>query len=646
MSALYIYFPVLIITLLLCYLAGHVLVSIFIDRLKTTSVSFTLLTKLVAGIVSFIFISAVFATSFKTMAIALLPIAFSALLVNKKHPASAVSFKKAIRQVEFKQLLYVLVVAIVSYLLCFFNYVYDASHDTFLINVDYNFYGQVSSFIDKYGVETPRYDFIYPADAGLLPYHYGMVWLNILPAELFNVNHTLTVFLVTIPVMFTLAVYAASELIKTVTGNKILFYAGVVILLFAPFAIIQYPILSNAAYTMRQNLTGVPKILLLVSMYTYALILWFRGAKLSAFISLLIGGVLYFVALPAILVASFVAAVYMLIRKQITMRNVLAIVLPTVASLVYIGVFYLLGASGSESVPANNEASVIDKHLDDHFRKFLSVVVRFSADYFTKIVPFVLLGLLVFRKKIRRYGTDPIIVFAVFLVGASVLLSGFMVYDADSVQLSTRVAAPFCMVLSFAVIFKALSDQRLAIKVIGLALLVLMLIPKINPMFNYWGKDSYADKKVIEGLNFDENPNLKKRIHVATINDSTYYRYIFKENTKVYVPMGYLQLLTDTFICTPIDLTEYDSTKLTDKVVFGMRSYVRYVDEQKTNNDFVSNSRSQVDFIKDFDVQYLVWSEHSVISNELRNMIDSSRMMYSDVQDLNEREYYIAPIGY
>lgn len=643
MSAYFTYYLVLIISLLSYYGIGHVFSTLLKLPIREEGSLFRSLTKVITGLIILVIVSTIIITKGKTLAIAIVPFIISLLLILKSKRKENQPIK-TVSKIEIKSILYLLITATVVFFFALDNYLINGIHNSLRLNADYNFYAQISSFIGKHGVETPNYDFIYPNLSYPFPYHYGMIWMNASIAKLTGINYSVSLYLVTIPALLTIAALSASTLIKTIFPNKKYIYlAGILFIIFAPFAIFNFGISSVTTFSLKNNLTTAPKVILVFVLYIYALICWLRQYKTVSLIIFSITGVFYFIAYPALMVAIGITSLYLLWKRMLSKREVQLIISAIVLSLAYTGAFYYF--TRQEAAQIVNNTSAISYLVENNFRPALSLTARFAANLLIRISPFLLIGIFIYKGKLRKIALHPISIFTAVMLITSVGLSCYMVQNIDVDQFITRSSTPLLTIFCFIITIKALYEKKYFIKIAAVALILVQFIPNINPLFAYWGDTYYADKKIVNYIKESTDySKYKQKIHIATLNDDKYYRYIFKENTRTFVPFGYLQLITDTFICSPLDLDTFDNKIVTDPFFFNTRSFYKYVNKQKDNNIISSKEQYQVSFINDKDVDFLVWSDSTNINPAVSKMIDSSSIVKSTVLDHNERLYYIAKV--
>lgn len=626
-----------IIALLLSYLCGHVIISFFRSE-EDSNKNYIAFSKFLSGMLFASLLSAIVATSGKTIALACLPF-FAGILIA--HKPSLASFKSNVGKIELQPLVYTLILGAISFFLCLFGYVYNFQHDALNINPDYNSYAQISSFISKYGIEARDYDFISPNKVSSQPYHYGLIWSNIFTSKLGGLNHSLALYLVTLPALLSIVISGATAMInELVKGNNFLKYLGILLLIFAPLTFYSTGITSYADGSMDHNITTQPKVVLVYALFIISLIHVFRKKFFIALNLLMIAAILYLVAMPAIAGAVGITALLSLWKKLISKKEFIAIVLSTLLMGVYLLLFYKFSAAGNDPLPTSEE-SVMAYHLSNNFRGFAGAVLRFAINFLIKVVPFIILAYLLFKKQLKSSTSFFIIILTSSMVVVASLVHGLFMLNVDADQFITRSVVPLITVLCFGLTITLLT-KAVPYKVIACIILILTCIPAINPMFAYWGKGFYVDNKIIKHLDPRDDKELSGKITIATLNDNSFYKYIFKENIRTFTALGYLQFYTDTFSSTPIDMAEPDTSIIQYPSVFYSRPFYKYVVEQKKNRRYKDLYTSQVSFIKDNRIQFLAWTEKAQVSKELQKLIDSSTIIQSHVVDHTGNEYYLA----
>lgn len=79
---------------------------------------------------------------------------------------------------------------------------------------DYNFFAQVSAFINETGIETYYFDYVNTHIRKPVPYHYGENWITILFSRIFNLNEFFSQELIVSPFLLSISLFCISNIYK------------------------------------------------------------------------------------------------------------------------------------------------------------------------------------------------------------------------------------------------------------------------------------------------------------------------------------------------------------------------------------------------------------------------------------------------
>ena len=79
--------------------------------------------------------------------------------------------------------------------------------------------------------------------------------------------------------------------------------------------------------------------------------------------------------------------------------------------------------------------------------------------------------------------------------------------------------------------------------------------------------------------------------------------------------------MTLVSLSTPSDLDEINFKDIHEIVAFA--PFYRFVQSQKNKDEFISHSQSQIDFIKRYNLDYLIVEPGGIITEKINQLIDT-----------------------
>jgi hypothetical protein len=216
----------------------------------------------------------------------------------------------------------------------------------------------------------------------------------------------------------------------------------------------------------------------------------------------------------------------------------------------------------------------------------------------------------------------PIAVLTVLLFVLSLLMWSALHFMFDSVQFWYLVYFPLIGIGAYYLLGTMLYRITCSRLLRVCAVLVLMLNIGVHPVF--------ARESDLNGKFYMQIAHMVSQSPTATyayIKSESDYNSAFEKSPTFIVPLHMLAAYTDVYL--PVSLSVHD-TPLDTSVYARHREismiqsspFYRFVAQQQADNIFVSLSHSQVAFIKQFHIQYLILSSSAQTSPMLEALFD------------------------
>ncbi|MGY2133429.1 hypothetical protein ACW9KT_14460 [Hymenobacter sp. HD11105] len=474
-----------IITIVICYGIGLSLFKLLsVQPLESFLFLFLVL---VTGISIIISIYALLCTNGSTIHALMIPLIL-ALLYGIKREAMfskklSVTYINKILTKEFALLLVVsLIVFLVQYLLLFdFNSNYLQTPFQ-----DYVYYSRLTLSLNHLGVETNGLEVIYPQFVTEQPYHYMELWLNSLLVSITEMPSVWVYFISSSAVFITvtcagfMAIFAHFKIKYNwifIFGFLFLFITGMRWIFLQKFLFVQNgALLSSLILCLNPKLTPI-YIFLLVSALLLLNKYYFSAGSALAILPLV-----YISTAPVAGFALFSITTYLFISKKIHLTKAVYMLLPMVATGLYIIAFYTLQPEPYQFpntgrnfalqsiVPQLNEVKTL-------INITLGVFVNYSI-YFG-IYVLLLLAVLIFQRR-KLQVTVPGVIW--IWLGASLLMAAgmraFGTHYLDSFQFFSNTMVPLTPVVL--AVFFAYALQQASKRVYTIVIIALFLLIVVN----------------------------------------------------------------------------------------------------------------------------------------------------------------------
>lgn len=616
------------ISIIFFFLLGAFIQKIF--NKKYTNDYFSIFSKILIGIIIFSITFALFKTSSKTILLGtcLLIIPFirsqrQIHTINKLRP-------KYSSILLFFELF---MIVILTYLIKVYP-LFTLENNIIFPNQDYTFYAKLSEYISESGNESYSLDYIYNQNQ-VTPYHYIEIWATssityfLLGSTIFNLN------IVVFGVFSVLIYLGFMSIVSTWKKPTIFMRFSVFLLMFfsaLDFSFFQYlPLLKNLS-SLTTTIWGIPKISVIYVFILLAIYYFTRKEKQKGLLSLLFLCFFYTPVAPAVVSGLFV---WVLIdffwyekNKKILIENLFFIFY----SILFIGLFYLLLGE------RNNEKLLDNTITFQYIKTAFNIIIGTNIQLIVIYSPIIVVTIL-FLDKIKKYCFKQSFIFLFVLVYLFSLLAwALMQTNLNSSQLFYNISTPIFHIFSILIILYSifiLPNQK--IKIITFIFSGFFIFIGIYNVFAYKGYQKFENSFVQEIKK--DFKLIKNKIGICFQNEDFYSSPHTTSNTSA---LGCYLLLFEKNTHT-IDLTIFDIINQqknhffynTYKKNLQNSIFYRFVEQQKQKNKFESIQQSQIDFIKEYKIEYLVASNNVklsplinvLIKKEIKDTISGERFI-------------------
>ncbi len=628
------YLIFLLLTLFLLYIAGNFFLKFFRIYIKETFTA--LFTKTVLGSVLFVVASAVFFTKGVTVMLFLLPVLllFTLKYANTNHDGQT--------NTSFSNSQIVTIIAGVILIFCWrFGHIYNPDMDMPLLpHWDWVFYANCVDFLISFGKENSSLDYVYGNEMGTSPYHYFHLWFCAGLSRLFNTNTLLTLVLNVYAIGTILtwfgfcALYGFYKPLKT--KNIILCFLMVFIsgLAFDYYTRVQF---MKYIYVFAFNTLSMPKTFPVYIFSIAGMLFFLRKKEFEGVLCL----ICVFIVSIGTTIGIFPAiitwqGIKWIKHKKYNWKITAILIIFTVG----IFSFYRFLTKSTNSHVNTNFTDIVYKLGDPNFFKTVfNIIAGANIQFFLIFVPYFLVFLLVFRTIKLRDAIEHSL-FQVFILCYIYSLLGwaFFNYKTTTTQIFYKISSCWFTIFSVWLIFKSyirLNNTNLKSNlsaIIALFVLNGILCSASLYRIDYpYSKDYLMKIKRIES-------QLSTR--GAFILDSKDYKHEFSYISNLTILGSYLAYSSSrTF---PLSISPFSFQVSQDPILAKMQvealkntPFWIFVEKQNKNKEFVSLVSSQLKFIDELKINYLICTKNV----SLPSMI-SERVKF-EIKDTNTGERFL-----
>lgn len=524
-------------------------------------------------------------------------------------------------------------------------------------NADLTFYSTVSEYLLITGHENVFHVFslIDESFTHLVPYHYLELWLNGGICKLFGLNAFLSLTLIISPIFFLLIFTGLLAVLETL---KIPFsWLGLLCMLFplmdrinleifAHLPIIKYadPFNSLLLSVSNNNVSKIgPYYIFLLAALLFAIKRQYRGAILF----LLALPVTTITTAPAVLIGLSSTVILLLVFRKVTFKNAGILLVYVLAIAVFIGGFYIFNQS-STPVPQ----IVQNKSLITILTDFSEFRVRFNLFAGNWIIllfvyfPFIVLYIYYRIKYDETFLKLDLISFAFGnIIFFGLLIWAVLLHMPNSSQLGARIATAvlnlFLFLSTVVIILRSnLNKKRYFTGILLTTLFLVFLL--------YNGIKFYVKFSAIPPISSQYSNTIIPLLQNKIINkvggtliaSEDFPKDNVTKNSNYFVIGQYLHLMGNRY--RTLSLSDYAIPDETPGDADSLSIYARdgifydFVQEQKKAGSFTGLEDSQLAFIKENQLEYLILSPNAILPDKLKPLVLSQ---WRD--NLSKEQFYL-----
>jgi hypothetical protein len=641
------YLGVLLGSILLFGLLGKGLLLLFRLRYHSRGSFFNnLFFDLFTGIMFFSVSVSVIYTSFRTVQLGFVVLFLVGLgFVKRKKPAIVKHPLKeelpAASGLTMK-VVFVVLPLIVYYLLQYYLTVAAFNYPYYQPSADFSFYSTVSEYLLNAGIENTNHVFNLLDDSfqNLVPYHYFELWLNGGMSRLFGLNTYLSLYLVVSSLFFLtifyglLAIFEALQVKSSWILLVCLFFPLMDRLQFDFFD--KIPLISNAdpfnslLVSLSNNnvskigpyyLFLIPALLFAIKKNYYAAVLFLLGLSVATITTA-----------PAIFAGLFMVVAVAALVKKIAVREAVTYLVYILVAGTFIALFYYFNQSSSPAGKVGNDESLIEVlsntgKLKTKFNLFVGNWLILLFIY----LPFILL--LVYKRSVITYWLKNVGLVSLFII--TIIFAGLFTWAVlshlpNASQLGARVASSFINLFLFVgIVLLFVETEKSAGQFNKWALGIFLIFLFYNAGLFF--RDFMAQPKVTAsyatGIMASMQTKIKNMVGACIIAPEDFPKSSVTKNSNYYVLGLYLPLINNGYRVVSLSDFSIPAEDTTDLIKLSTYAkdgvFYDYVEELKNKKAFTSLAQSQLSFIKENNIHYLILSKSANLPDQLKPLVAS-----------------------
>jgi hypothetical protein len=639
------YFLILVASLGMFYLLGLFASRIF--RIQLGETYFQRFVQLVLGLTTFVICFSIFITRGQTVSLAYLIMGIAFILVNRKEKNTGIELSNNLTlKISKRDVAEFLAISTAVFLVRFFS-IYSADGIPVVPHADYVYYANLSEFLNFSHKENSSINYPFISELGPSPYHYYDSWVNAGIIYLFQTNSGLTLMLVTYTLGPVIAWYGLlaianhfnlkSKRIK-ILCFLLLFIAGAF-----PFLYDSVPFMNNIG-VFSKNIFTYSK-LFPIYLFGICSVLFFLKKEYN-------NGILALFCLPIAFVSTFIGvilgvALFMLIEPKInseTQINRLVIFITLLLLSIFIYFFYRAGSANTLTHIPSDSSQLLKKILGlSSIKTSVNIIGATVIQLVLLFAPFIIIIVVLMRigtaKLVQFIEQESYIVLLIFILAFSLLTWSAMFMMLASVQTFSNFAVPFLNIATAVIILLAFRQSNKRVQILFLTLVVACLISNLYDTYKSNDYQHMQDTAYLKEVQ-SETGNLSQ-VGAFIIDKEEYNRSIFSYISNFAILGSYL--IYSEHPTFPLTISAYDYKfskdkryESAEKDVMASTPFMQYVEKQKQNKTFHSVEESQVKFIDDFHINYLIATANAKVGTLL-----SKRIKHEIVDSETGERFYL-----
>lgn len=601
-----------LVSIALIYLTGHLLIGAFCTN---TNKNVLLFQKLFSGYVFLISLFAILWTSgnsvFLFSLILLIIYCYERFYIKKE--SLTINLKK-IKRIELPQIgilfLFTIIFFSLSYYVLFNNGVGN-------IWCDYPVYATFSHNIEYTHIEGPS---VFIQTMITDKYHYADIWANVFFSFLFNENY-LHIYLLIVITLFAVLIFQGGIAIAQAAGIEnrfLLLVFGILLIIIQPFipffnkfyfAFIDLPKLGGLyLFFIASGLLFIQKKYFLSALVLYLLIAFYTPVA------------------PGIIGGLFVVILIVNYKNKFKLINRYIIYAAT--GIIFYVIFYFFINTGTIGHNASDDHSLSWALL---FIIKKSVIYIFS--FLLSLVLLLIIGRIFnpqFDKTFKfKFSFFSLIVFVLAGLLSSAIIAGlYSMISIEGSQLLKVFALPVFSIIYY--IFIIILTKRISLLPAKIFSVIILIGFILNSLYNnsafYFGSGNYDWEKIntefycdIKSLISNDNREFAYIRKYPEYNESFDHLYRIMSFPPMHKIIHYNGFYSP-YCFSVYDIPDNVPLKYDDR---HLSLFYQFVENQKAINRFSSITESQIDFIRKYNIGYIIVEKDASLPDGLLNLIDN-----------------------
>ena len=503
-------------------------------------------------------------------------------------------------------------------ILCFYVYKYLEVEDLGGFpnwhNQDSVFSSKVAKYIAEVGSENYAFDYIFQSIKSPSPYHYFDIWYASGIANITQLNYFHSLQLLVHPTAFLAIGYGLFATIEKLS-NSVSLLQKIALLTIVLFCGIYWdffnniPLLQHSGFVYVRSLMNLQKNFIAYLFIIAALNLYLNKKIYLSVLVLLSLTLSQISTLPTLMLSlSIFFGAAFIIKKE---KKYLCYFVPIFTIAVFIMLFYTIGKTTDSATAHSDNLSIPYIKSLVSFEFILKVIkisigeiIQIGAVYFLNIILLIYLFVkykTTLRVKLIRHQFLILFLFLIIFISLAIAVTSIYIM-MDAMQFFSNISIPLInitILLFYVFIMKYISTPEKAILILLIAMTIFYAPKKYNPA-------GYSSDFLNSTYKLFENSN---PIGVCIISEDEYRT----RHDCTYPEFGILEyhLCIWNKNAHVIQLTVFDIPKVDNDYPNKVKTstFYRYVEKQKLKHKFVSITQSQLDFIDEYNIDYLVTSK-------------------------------------
>jgi hypothetical protein len=610
-----------LLTFLITYGVGHIIYGLTTQpgefNVKTEFIKNTL------GILTIILFYSLFKTHFITINVGFIIILFFYWFHNPLKVFS--NF-----MINFRMVFIQVIILIVMYTFLYF-WMFGFKNAPYIwLFIDHTIY---ASYIDKLniiGAEGFLSDLFFKEPVRNI-YHYGELWYAAFFTALFKGN-TLQILYFSIFSNLLMVVYLGGKSIlehffKKSEWYHWLFPFGII---FLSGIIFYFPIsvpLFNTSWGNDTILSNI-KLAPIAILFTWAFLCLIQKEYLNAVFILLLSIIFNIAVAPSLFLGLPLLLIILFKIKEVNFKQALSIIIPFITLFVFIILYALFIEILNKKYLTFDMNFEKDFILSDKIQNIKYYITLFNCTagtvikFFLSIAPFLILLSFSGYKILSEY--KAIFIFTIILVFFSAFSYGIFHFDFNGTQFWTTPFIPLIAIFLFFVLAAANSNSQ-SVTTRLLTLIIAALI--FYPYFFIKSAGMNFKQYTYSYHYLTENIPANHKEGIVVLYPKIKPTQIAGYDKNMYYPYSYIKLYINNY--NPYCLSEFDTSLNEDinirkyQINYLKRSvFYRYVERQKQQKLFSSIEQSQLDFIKEARVKYVLTQSGAALPRLIMPLVE------------------------